>query len=127
MWVWLLPPPSYREKEWSNAHRYCQSTTWQWTFLLQLTPRWLLHDGQGIRTYELSLSGTNFKLDESLPLLGCPYWKNDYHCVVSDIVDVGIAVQRHRDRHRQCDCNYSREGIPSPCYHRHRPQIGAAC
>jgi hypothetical protein len=124
MRVWLLPPPGCREKEWSIAPRYCQSATRGWTFLLLLTPRWLLAEGLGVRTYKLSKSGTNVELDASLPLLGCSNWKNDYRHLICGIFDVGIAVHRHRHRHRHR--NHSSAGLPSPRYCRYRPRIGAA-
>jgi hypothetical protein len=105
----VITPPGCREKEWSIAPRYCQSATRGWTFLLLLTPRWLLEEGLGVRTYKLLKSGTNVELDTSLPLLGCSNWKNDYRLVICGIFDMGIAVHRHRHRHR----NQSSDGLPA--------------
>jgi hypothetical protein len=100
------PPPGCREKELSIAPRYCQSATPGCTFLLLLTPRWLLEEGLGVRIYNLSQSGTNVELDVSLRLLGCSNWKNDYRHSI-----YGIAVRCHC----HCHWNHSFTCLLIPC------------
>jgi len=118
------PPLSCQEKEWSIPSTYCQSAMQGWTFVLLVSPHWLLDEGLVVHTYKLSKSDTNVKLDASLHHLGCSNWKNNNRHFICGIIDGRITVHRHRHRHHHH--NHSSSGLLSSYCGHYCSQISGA-